>query len=479
MAHRHHYSPRRLLSSKEVSYNIKWIAYDTTHPLHRYVTGLTSGSPPDFLNKCSCQRSLLLPGQDRTAFTPLPGPEDVITRHRFLVEDRCRSFQRKYAVYGEIGEGSFGRVFAVLERDALPGQEPRRFAAKVIIHEPRECIHFPNGKEVDREAMILWYWQGARNLIHFHECYRHEFYTILVMDQFAVDHPNFDVPRRMDLQPSDADLEDIPQFPAYTADNLILYDWARNDPSTQGVLPVLGKTPRINTTQACKVTTELLNALVELDNRSACYYDLSPTNFLVDSELSVKLIDASAMKIRPHQVTDYIFWHRHRDQYFAPESLPALLVETIGEEFEGHLPDQLLMEMDVSRGCKVSSYTDNFVYQNYSFAVNVFELLHGHSPFERANEPCYPPFMALPAIRPGKSRVQRMKERYSRVLEHVLQIDGSLPQDAIDVLTTSLANLAEHRPPIPELTTFPWFSGWYIDSGEDFRRPPRLGELDD
>ncbi len=163
----------------------------------------------------------------------------------------------------------------------------------------------------------------------------------------------------------------------------------------------------------------------------------------------------------------------------------------------------------------------------------VFELLHGHAPFvalERLDRQYIVNFQSAELFDPleGQENLDRedlqhnasemlieqrnrryRRQRRDRIMNDPLQfqenivvesgelvasspategsddinevqefssVDQQLSQDCVDVLEAMFRKDHETRPTLEELVTFPWFQGAYLDTGYEFRRPPRAAQ---
>lgn len=137
---------------------------------------------------------------------------------------------------------------------------------------------------------------------------------------------------------------------------------------------------------------------------------------------------------------------------------------------------------------------DTRVCMLWKFGVLIYDLLHGYSPWEDADDLEVVPlrthpltigtaeldnselFDKDPAHKPEDkvpSRADILARRH-RIINSELPIDEHLSQDCVDVLRAMFQKNPNDRPTLEELCTFPWFQGWWVDEGP-FQRPGRTG----
>ena len=110
----------------------------------------------------------------------------------------------------------------------------------------------------------------------------------------------------------------------------------------------------------------------------------------------------------------------------------------------------------------------------WAIATVAFELLHGHCPWE---EPGWDP--DIDTIRHWnwhtqgdfRARVEKMKERRMRIVNEELPIDEGLNQDAVDLFRAMFEKDVNKRPTFPDLVTFLWLQGAWVDREGFFQRP--------
>lgn len=130
----------------------------------------------------------------------------------------------------------------------------------------------------------------------------------------------------------------------------------------------------------------------------------------------------------------------------------------------------------------------------WKFGVLIYDLLHGYSPWEDADDLEVVPlrshpltvatanldrsdlFEPEPPHKPEDSVPSRgdILMRRRRIINEELPIDEHLSQDCVDVLRSMFEKDPKDRPTLQALCTYPWFQGWWVDEGP-FQRPGRTG----
>jgi hypothetical protein len=114
----------------------------------------------------------------------------------------------------------------------------------------------------------------------------------------------------------------------------------------------------------------------------------------------------------------------------------------------------------------------------WSIASVVFEILHGHSPWE---EPGWD--HNVDTIRHWHrwyeegdfiGKVAKMKERRMRLINEELPIGEDFNQDAVDIFRAMFEKETGNRPSFSDLVTFPWLQGGWVDSENGFQRPDAI-----
>ncbi|KAI9816349.1 MAG: hypothetical protein M1832_005106 [Thelocarpon impressellum] len=431
---------------------------DPEHPLHKYYA---PQEMPNHLFQCCCPNRPGLHG-------PLNMPAD--RQMAICQASPCLAFNREWIVYGKIGAGRYGTVFAVRERNPPEGSRPRHCAAKIqmlnlplghedspmVIMQPNEQ---PNGRNaVHREALKLWFARDSDGrLSRVRESYAHGPFVYIVMDLVGVD-----VSERMDTIGSAPRWHRAPKVTGHNASSLI----------------GANKRPRLSEREACRVLHSLLGALVALNDRRMIHCDMHPGNILVGDDLAVQLIDFDVCHILTgpeSQSYDGIWLSTAIEHQMAPEVLDAMEEQRPGSSYDGSDPadDWLDAPDDLMRRML------------WKFGVAAYETVHGLSPWvfpEEAhhNINCEAPSttdtMAADNVARAEADVAFRRERRRRMREDPLPVDAErLSIDCQDVLTAMLRRDPADRPTLSELCTFPWFQGWHLDDARGapvtFKRP--------
>lgn len=126
----------------------------------------------------------------------------------------------------------------------------------------------------------------------------------------------------------------------------------------------------------------------------------------------------------------------------------------------------------------------------WKFGVLIYDLLHGYSPWEDADDLEVVPIRSYPLSRPSVNPNERddsapppadkvptredILQRRHRIINNELPIDENLSQDCVDVLRAMLDKDPRDRPTLQALCTYPWFQGQWVDAGP-LQRPGRTG----
>ena len=99
----------------------------------------------------------------------------------------------------------------------------------------------------------------------------------------------------------------------------------------------------------------------------------------------------------------------------------------------------------------------------WKLGVLIYDLLHGHSPWEL---PGYNPEIGEVRdvhARLTIERLQALADRRARIINEELPLREDLSQDCVDVLRTMLAKDVCDRQGIMEIASMPWFQGHWAD----------------
>jgi len=116
--------------------------------------------------------------------------------------------------------------------------------------------------------------------------------------------------------------------------------------------------------------------------------------------------------------------------------------------------------------------------QLWRLGVITFELLHGYAPWDSPDPQAPSIHFDTYLLSSAQLTIRRANRdnRRDQIINDPLPISDQLglSQDCLDFLNAIFQKEPEQRPAIEQLTTFPWCQGSYVDSGEDFTRPPRI-----
>ncbi|KAI9889502.1 MAG: hypothetical protein M1814_005196 [Vezdaea aestivalis] len=209
----------------------------------------------------------------------------------------------------------------------------------------------------------------------------------------------------------------------------------------------------------CKITSQLLQAFIGLQERQMLHNDLSHRNYIVDDELNVELIDFgnSGVCLEGYMVDD-ASWVIALENMETPEL--ALTRQQVGSRPFADLPRH------------GASY-DGAAEDMWRFGVVIYELLHGHGVFENP-DPAHQ-FLPLPDVHLvaaekaiGSRGIRLLLRRRVALIEDDLYVRDGLSQDCVDALQCLFIKHPKQRPRTEELSAFPWLSNWYLDTDHEF-----------
>ncbi|GIJ86276.1 hypothetical protein Asppvi_005162 [Aspergillus pseudoviridinutans] len=377
------------------------------------------------------------------------------------LQGMCRRLRRKVRLSGCIGSGGFGTVF-LAHKNTPHGQA--NFAIKVHEHNTiatmeyglhgTEMMFFEDGGKVRYipcEAMIMLLLTRSPRFPTLHSVYTEKDKVAIVMSA-CMDYDT--------LQLSNGMKE---------TDKV----WAVEG----GHLRTPEKEPRLNELQACKVSTQLLEAIAYLRDMNITYDDLSYRNYLVGENLDTQLIDFGIMGFGLDDLDfmenshTYVFWQ----EYLLP---PEVAIELLKPQLREHIRKK-------AHGiAQVKCRKDTRQAALWNYAVEVFCLLHGYAPWEdpewddeirtvgefafklidgRWQEP--------PGLHDKGPRWDAAYARRKRMINEELAVREDLSQDCVDALRTMLQRDPKQRPRLSELISFPWFGQWAYHGDRLFKRP--------
>ncbi|KAH3304146.1 hypothetical protein KXW39_000777 [Aspergillus fumigatus] len=377
------------------------------------------------------------------------------------IQGMCRKLRRKVRLSGCIGSGGFGTVF-LAHKNTPHGQA--NFAIKINEHNTiaavddgshvAEMMFFEEGGKVRYipcEAMIMLLLTRSPRFPTLHSVYTEKDKVAIVMSA-CIDYDTLQLSNGM---------QETDQV------------WAIEG----GHLRTRGKEPRLNELQACKVSTQLLEAIAYLRDMNITYDDVSYRNYLVGENLETQLIDFGIMGFG---LDDRDFLENSHTYVFWQEYLlsPEVAIELLKPQWRLHV-------RNTTRGiAQVKCRNDTRQTSLWNYAVEVFCLLHGYAPWEDPEWDDEIRTIGEFACRLINGRWQEPPELYDegprwdaayarrkRMINEELAVREDLSQDCVDALRTMLQRDPKQRPRLSELISFPWFGQWAYHGDKLFRRP--------
>ncbi|KAJ5328354.1 hypothetical protein N7452_008744 [Penicillium brevicompactum] len=382
----------------------------------------------------------------------------------------CPSLLERIRIYGILGQGTYGIAFVAREwsgaadrstnpeQYAIKGQAHKTVINELLINRAfPEMNRFvePTGEEhfIPAEAIALIYLNNSDRFPTIDSIYVHGLQWALVMRACIDDFPE----GRAKIPEQDSFLHDVegvlryrlPSFPPFTG------KWLTNNDHNVVVSEMEG----------CKIASQFLEGLVQLNDIRICHGDLSVNNYLVDQDLNVQLIDLGLMTFSP---TDEGF------QYTVDGVIPFQEYEMRPELAAEYLKFDRLRDLGASDVMPRELYlpNDKRDIALWKFSTLAYGFLHGYWPWELQN---------LSQNWHGNwdgdytnEHYPEVKNRRKRMVNEDVTISENLSQDCQDMLQATLARNLEDRPILQELTSFPWFSEWTaaeVESGRPLKRP--------
>ncbi|KAJ5498901.1 hypothetical protein N7453_007952 [Penicillium expansum] len=364
----------------------------------------------------------------------------------------CPDLNERVQIYGFIGAGTFGATFIAREKGAAGAslEDLEQYAIKSQVHTTQwmdrisgvnaQMAAFcePSGEKryMPEEALLLIYLDDSKRFPRLNSVYTHGSFS-----QGQVEGAN-----------TAAHPEEIPPFPAFDGSYLM-------SAST--------KEPQLGEIEGSKVASQLLQAMIELADMKVCHADISVTNYLMDQNLNVQLIDLGMLTFSLDS-TD-IFNLDHFIPYQEYQMMPERAIEL--EKYDiwrdpSH--DDVCIE-------SIHLPVDQREVCLWKYSTLVYGFLHGFWPWDepkpvprhldwhaRYDGPYNDPFYPV------------VKRRRKRMINEDAAISESLSQDCRDVLQATLSRKKSERPSLEELSSFPWFSRWSaeeLESGRPLKRP--------
>ncbi|KAL1987350.1 hypothetical protein VTN96DRAFT_4066 [Rasamsonia emersonii] len=381
----------------------------------------------------------------------------------------CRQLLDRLEVYGYLGQGSYGTVFAARRKRFATG-EFEHFALKVAEHRTlnkamegqiRPTMGLwedgPSSREcyMPEEAVVMLFLGKSDRFPKIDSVYTHKAFSTIVMSS-ALDGDS----RMNDEIPSQYDT----RYRPYCGHSMIRQ-----------------KKTLLNEVQACKIASQLLEAMVYLRDMGMCHDDLSHYNYLISEKLDVQLIDVGLV-LMARTDEEWMVSHWITVPYQEYLVSPELAIEMYKQPW--------CDRWRRGKQCMVYLPHDARVEDQWKFSCIVFELLHGYAPWEESDwdndtggiRQCRS-FLLNRHGHYDEARIDRAIEkvwlRRNRVVNYEFPIDEALSQDCVDVLRAMLNRNPARRPDpragMQELSSFPWFQGRWVDCGP-FRRPEWPGD---
>lgn len=319
----------------------------------------------------------------------------------------------------------------------------------------------PNGETryMPEEALLLIYLDESKRFPRLDSVYTHGMLTAILMTPCVdpsyeavsiIDESQFDriksngpIPPRIRKR--------YPPFPAFDGKYLMSES----------------KEPQLGEIEGSKVASQLLQAMVELADMRVYHADISVTNYLMDQNLNVQLIDLGILQFS--LTNAYAFEIDHFIPYHEYQMMPERAVEL--EKYD-NWRDPCHDDVSIE---DIRLTVDQRQICIWKYSTIVYGFLHGFWPWDEPkpvpkgldwhamyNGPYNDPFYPV------------VKRRRKRMINEDVPISESLSQDCRDMLQSTLSRDKSERPSLEELSTFPWFSRWSaeeLESGRPLKRP--------
>ncbi|CAG8903870.1 unnamed protein product [Penicillium egyptiacum] len=389
----------------------------------------------------------------------------------------CPDLKERVQIYGFIGAGTFGATFIARERGAavVSLEDLEQYAIKSQVHTTQWMdslsgvnaqmapFYEANGEQryMPEEALLLIYLDDSERFPRLNSVYTHGMLTAILMTP-CVD-PSYEATSIINedhfnrIKSSGAIPPRIrkryPPFPAFDGSYL---------------MSTTTKEPQLGETEGCKVASQLIQAMIELADMNVCHADMSVTNYLVDQNLNVQLIDLGMIYFSLHKsgfIRDIDYFIPYHEYQMMPER--AIELEKY-DTWRDPCHDDVSIE-------KIYLPLDQRDVCLWKYSTLVYGFLHGFWPWDepepvpkslnwhaRYDGPYNDPFYPI------------VKRRRKRMVNEDVSISESLSQDCRDVLQATLSREKSERPSLEELSSFPWFSRWSaeeLESGRPLKRP--------
>ncbi|KAI9878857.1 MAG: hypothetical protein M1830_010329 [Pleopsidium flavum] len=379
--------------------------------------------------------------------------------HQYFSPEHGPFLHLEMLIYGVIGHGTFGVIFAARTRERVLGRY-QHYAIKVQPYCPNRdedstlaTVSYPriDGRRwrTHREAFLLHFLRGNDRVSQLHSAYLHGPLAYIVMNQFGVDYDP-----SLDTLPAIDSVKNAPSVPGFN-----------------GLGLMRDKAPRLREQQVCKVVSHLTEALIFLNDRRMTHNDMSHRNYLIDENLNAQLIDFDSVRLAEvaARYRRYVMPHIYMLEHMISPELVLALTEYMIDPDE---PRNEGEQKDVVIEC---DWRDE---QLWKLGVITFELLHGYAPWDSPDPQAPAINIDTAALSDAELEIHKAnrEDRRDQIVNDPLPISDQLglSQDCVDFLNAIFQKDPRQRPSIEELATFPWCQGSYVDSGEDYTRPPRI-----
>ncbi|CAG8295768.1 unnamed protein product [Penicillium nalgiovense] len=389
----------------------------------------------------------------------------------------CPDLKNRVQIYGFIGAGTFGATFIARERGAAGAslEDLEQYAIKSQVHTTQwmDSVSGTNSQMVPfceasgetrympEEALLLIYLDDSKRFPRLDSVYTHGMLTAILMtpcvdpsyeaisiineDHFNRIKSDGTIPPRIRKR--------YPPFPAFDGSYL---------------MSTTTKEPQLGETEGCKVASQLIQAVIELADMNVCHADMSVTNYLMDQNLNVQLIDLGMIYFSLHK-SGFLTEIDHFIPYHEYQMMPERAIEL--EKYDTWR-DPCHDDVAIEEVYLPLNQRDVCLWK---YSTIVYGFLHGFWPWDepepvpkslnwhaRYNGPYNDPFYPV------------VKRRRKRMINEDVPISESLSQDCRDVLQATLSREKSERPSLEELSSFPWFSRWSaeeLESGRPLKRP--------
>ncbi|GKZ70604.1 hypothetical protein AnigIFM60653_006582 [Aspergillus niger] len=405
------------------------------------------------------------------------GEENVPDTYRASL---CPKLLDEFVLRGILGSGTFGVVFLAHKRsDTRPAAEQKLYAIKVetlstintdvrkrSLHPSVAPLYYQEPHDfryIPMEAYILLLMAGCKRFPMLDSVYSHGKYKATVMEATV----------RKEVREK--------EYNPYSETE----DWCENQNMfrpTSGSFRLDSKEKKTTLleTEACKISTQLLEATAYLYDIRLCHTDISHVNYLLDDDSNVNslLLPTSKSLQQPpernHPLTlpqkqttlidlGLIHFGLH-DADFQKSHTPYIA------NYEKFMTPELATELLKpeynntkfrSRTVQIPLRHDVRCLTLWQLGCIFYELLHGFAPWEEPNPD--PDIGRLVDWTRGQGaaqqarRARKIRQRRRRIIREELPVSDELSQDCVDMLRVMFTKDPEERPKLQELLSMPWF----------------------